>query len=105
MIPLAALSDPRYLEPSALTKPNDALRQVAATLLAEDASRQQPAAIAGRINDWVHDTLRYAHGTTDIHTTAAQALALGCGVCQDYAHIMLTLCRLCGLGARYVSGH
>src|SRR5262249_8398380 len=34
-----------------------------------------------------------------------QALALGQGVCQDYAHIMLTLCRLCGLPARYVSGH
>jgi len=105
MLPHTALADPRYLEPSALTKPDDALRQVAATLLADDALRQQPAAMAGRINDWVHNTLRYAHGTTDIHTTAAQALALGCGVCQDYAHIMLVLCRLCGLPARYISGH
>ena len=37
--------------------------------------------------------------------TAAEALALGTGVCQDYAHVMLSLCRACGLPSRYVSGH
>ncbi len=105
MLPLAALSDLRYLEPSALTTPNDTLRQVATTLLAGDEAQQQPEAIAGRINEWVHKTIHYAHGTTDIHTTAVQALIQGTGVCQDYAHIMLVLCRLCGLPARYVSGH
>ena len=30
---------------------------------------------------------------------------MGAGVCQDYAHVMLALCRACGLPARYVSGH
>ena len=30
---------------------------------------------------------------------------MGQGVCQDYAHLMIVLCRLCGLPARYVSGH
>ena len=102
MLPGAVLGDRRYLEPSELTQPDDALRQVAAALSGEE---QQPVALAGRINDWVHNALSYAHGATDIHTTAAQALVLGRGVCQDYAHIMLTLCRLCGLAARYVSGH
>jgi len=102
MLPGDVLGDARYLEPSELTRPDDALRQVAATL---SSGEQQPIVLAGRINDWVHNALSYAHGATDIHTTAAQALALGRGVCQDYAHIMLTLCRLCGLAARYVSGH
>jgi transglutaminase-like putative cysteine protease len=105
ILPRAVLSDARYLEPSALTQPDDALQEVAATLVAEDRARQQPAALAARINDWVHHTLHYTHGTTDIHTTAAQALSLGYGVCQDFAHVMLALCRLCGLPARYVSGH
>lgn len=100
-----ALSDGRYLEPSVLTQPNEALRQVAATLATGDKVQKQPETVAQRINEWVHNTFRYAHGTTDIHTTAIQALAIGGGVCQDYAHIMLTLCRLCGLPARYVSGH
>ncbi len=101
-LPGDVLGDRRYLEPSELTRPDDALRQIAATL---SSGEQQPIALAGRINDWVHKALSYAHGATNIHTTAAQALALGRGVCQDYAHIMLTLCRLCGLAARYVSGH
>ena len=38
-------------------------------------------------------------------TTAAEALAVGRGVCQDFAHVMLALCHLLGLPARYVSGH
>ena len=40
-----------------------------------------------------------------VATTAAEAWAGGAGVCQDYAHCMLALARLCGLSARYVSGH
>ncbi len=102
LLPGDVLGDARYLEPSELTRPDDALRQVAAAL---SSGEQQPIALARRINDWVHNALSYAHGATNIHTTAAQALTLGRGVCQDYAHIMLTLCRLCGLAARYVSGH
>ncbi len=105
LLPGDVLSDPRYLEPSALTQPDDDLRKVAAALGAGDQARQQPAVLAGRINDWVHSALSYEHGVTDIHTTAAQTLSLGRGVCQDYAHVMLTLCRMCGLPARYVSGH
>jgi transglutaminase-like putative cysteine protease len=104
-LPRAVLSDPRYLEPSALTQPDNALQEVAATLVAGDQALGQTADLARRINDWVHCTLRYSHGTTDIHTTAAQAFSLGHGVCQDFAHVMLALCRLCGLPARYVSGH
>jgi transglutaminase-like putative cysteine protease len=49
--------------------------------------------------------MSYRVGATGIRTTAAEALALGVGVCQDYAHIMLALCRVCGLPSRYVSGH
>ena len=105
LLPGTALSDPRYLEPSALTQPDTALRQVAATLGTTDQAREQPATLARRINDWVHNTLSYEHDVTAIHTTASQVLSLRRGVCQDYAHVMLTLCRLCRLPARYVSGH
>jgi transglutaminase-like putative cysteine protease len=105
LLPGAVLSEPHFLMPSELTQPDDTLRQVAATLGAEEKARSQSVVLARRINDWVHNMLSYEHGQTDIHTTAAQALSLGCGVCQDYAHVMLTLCRICGLPARYVSGH
>jgi transglutaminase-like putative cysteine protease len=49
--------------------------------------------------------MRYRPGATNIDTTAARAFGMAQGVCQDYAHVMLCLCRLCGLPARYVSGH
>jgi transglutaminase-like putative cysteine protease len=105
LLPGTVLSEPLYLLPSILTEPDKLLRQVADTLSAEEDARRQPAALARRINEWVHKSLSYAHGVTDIRTTAVQALSLGRGVCQDYAHIMLALCRLCHLPARYVSGH
>jgi transglutaminase-like putative cysteine protease len=101
-LPGAAPAIRRLLESTSLTSADSALRAVAAELI---AAGEGGAALAARIGAWTHGALRYEHGATDIHTTAAQALAIGRGVCQDYAHVMLALCRLCGLPARYVSGH
>ena len=61
--------------------------------------------VAERICAAVHATLTYQHGVTNVKTTAAEALAAGRGVCQDAAHIMVALCRVAQLPARYVSGH
>ena len=61
--------------------------------------------LADRINDWVYQSLTYRHDVTGVRTTAAEALEGGAGVCQDYAHLMLALCRASGLPSRYVSGH
>ena len=52
----------------------------------------------------VHDALTYEPGTTNINTTAAQAFALGHGVCQDYSHVMIAVLRAAGIPARYVAG-
>jgi transglutaminase-like putative cysteine protease len=101
-LPGAALTDRRYLDPSALTEPDEALRAVATSLR---MAGEEPLPLARRINRWVYETMIYASGVTTVETTAAEALALSHGVCQDYAHIMLALCRLCDLPARYVSGH
>ena len=49
--------------------------------------------------------MRYGFGATDTGTAAAEALTIGQGLCQDYAHIMIALCREAGMAARYVSGH
>ncbi len=75
-------------------------------LLVEQAGRTaDPVELAARISEWVSETLTYGAGVTGIHTTAAEALAKGKGLCQDYAHVMLAICRVAGLPARYVSGH
>ena len=101
-VPPEIASDRRLLEPTPLTRPDVSLHEVACALGRGDPG---PLELARRINRWVHGKLVYEDGVTDVTTTAAEALALGRGVCQDYAHVMLVLCRLGGLGARYVSGH
>ncbi len=94
--------DARFSEPSRLTRPDGALTAAAAELEATGATGLE---LADLVNERVHDHLRYDWGVTSVATTAAEAWALGAGVCQDYAHCMLALARLCGLSARYVSGH
>jgi len=96
------LADGYLLEPSPLTAADDRIQR-AADDLAESAGWGLP--LADRINDWVYQSLTYRYGVTGVRTTAAEALAVGAGVCQDYAHVMLALCRACGLPSRYVSGH
>lgn len=54
--------------------------------------------------DTLFGRFRYAAGTTGVRTTAEQAMAQGMGVCQDYAHILLSLCRMDGIPCRYVAG-
>ena len=92
----------RYLLPSVLTRPDSALRDGAARL---GGSGDRGTDRVRAISDWVYRRMSYGFGRTGVHTTAVQALAAGRGVCQDYAHLMLALCRLLGVPARYVSGH
>jgi transglutaminase-like putative cysteine protease len=47
----------------------------------------------------------YRPGVTGSDTTAAQAFALGAGVCQDHAQIFIAAARSLGIPARYVSGY
>jgi len=101
-LPDGWLADGYLLEPSRLTIADERLRRVADDL---SASAPWGLELAGRINDWVHRSMTYELGVTGVRTTAAEALARGAGVCQDYAHVMLAICRACGLPSRYVSGH
>ena len=55
--------------------------------------------------DWVHDHLDYVPGSTGATTTACDVLVQGAGVCRDYAHLTISLCRALGLPARYVAGY
>ncbi len=53
----------------------------------------------------VHGTFAYVPGATDSRTPVAEALAARRGVCQDFANVMIALCRSRGIPARYVSGY
>jgi len=93
---------PRLLRPTPLTRPDGAMRKMARRLR---ASGLTGAALARAACDAVHETMTYTKDLTGVRTTASEAFAMRAGVCQDYAHISLTVLRLLGLPARYVSGH
>ncbi|MFY9931454.1 MAG: transglutaminase family protein [Streptosporangiaceae bacterium] len=104
VLPASALDSPHLLRPTRLTAADDRLRAMAADLAPRRGSGD-PEETAGRICDAVSAAITYEYGITSVTSTAAQALDFGRGVCQDYAHVMLALCRLLRMPARYVSGH
>jgi transglutaminase-like putative cysteine protease len=102
VLPAEALCSPKLLQPTRLTSPDERLRAMAAGVT---RGAVRPLERAERICAAVSAAIGYEYGITSVRTTAAEALAGGRGVCQDFAHVMLALCRLVGLPARYVSGH
>jgi transglutaminase-like putative cysteine protease len=57
------------------------------------------------IRQWIHDHFEYAYGTTNSSTSAADVIASGKGVCRDYAHAGIALCRSLDIPARMVVGY
>ncbi len=57
------------------------------------------------ICNWTYEQLAYLPGSTGPTTTACDVLLQRAGVCRDYAHVAISLCRAMGIPARYVSGY
>lgn len=57
------------------------------------------------LNLYTHQLIRYTQGATTVHTTANEILHGQEGVCQDYAHLFIAVCRYNGIPARYISGY
>ncbi|CAH2796354.1 MAG: Protein containing transglutaminase-like domain, putative cysteine protease [uncultured Paraburkholderia sp.] len=91
---------PNFTCATRLTEADAAIRELAGSV-PSFASASGLIALSERIVEQV----RYNPGVTEVTSTAAQALALGNGVCQDHAHLMLACCRTRGVPARYVSGY
>ncbi len=107
VLPEETLLHPRMLRPTRLTAADERLRAMAADVLPSPPATAAagPEETAELACSAVHGALSYQYGITSVATTAAEALAAGHGVCQDFAHVMLALCHLLRLPARYVSGH
>ena len=73
--------------------------------LADSVSDETGLALAHALSSAVHDRIEYKPGATDASTTAAEALTIGAGVCQDHTHVMIATSRAMGCPARYVVGY
>lgn len=61
--------------------------------------------IAYKIMSYIFMEFDYNKEATDVRTTSDKAFSIKKGVCQDYAHVMSSLCRSLKIPARYVSGY
>lgn len=57
------------------------------------------------ICDWVHNHIQYQFGSGRPDLSASEVIARGFGVCRDFAHAAIALCRTFNIPARYVTGH
>lgn len=90
-----------FLSSTLLVDESEEIARVSRSLAGAGAT---PGELMEAIGRWVYRTMRFCAGVTDVTTPASVALAQQQGVCQDYAHVMLAICRASGLPARYVSG-
>ena len=67
----------------------------------EPAGHQRVTAIC----NWIRDNVDYQAGTSDALTSAYDTLGDRAGVCRDFAHLAITLCRAVGIPARYISAY
>lgn len=84
------------------TLPGDSLKQFFKTIYLGNAVSDFDKAY--ELSSRLYLEMEYAKGVTDVNTTAEQAFSQRKGVCQDYAHILISLCRMAKISARYVVG-
>ena len=94
-------AQPFYRFYSPLTQPGAALTEFYAE------HKPKSSDILGRAEELcnsVYENMTYKKGCTGVDTTAEAAMKMKAGVCQDYAHILLSLLRTDGICCRYVAG-
>jgi transglutaminase-like putative cysteine protease len=97
-LPLSILT---YMLPSRYCE-SDRFSQMAWDLFGKIPSRVEQVR---EICRWVDTTLVYTPGATDSRTSAWEAWQLRKGVCRDYTHLSIALCRALSIPARYVGGY
>ncbi|MCD8222192.1 MAG: transglutaminase family protein [Clostridiales bacterium] len=95
---------PMYRFPSLHTMPEDNIRAFLSDAQRYYGSEFRDMAGYRALMGYLYSRFTYEPGITTTKTTAAAALAGGHGVCQDYAHILISLMRLQGVPARYTAG-
>jgi len=68
---------------------------------------QMPPGIARvrAVTEWIHESIAYQPGSTDSTTTAQEVFVQRAGVCRDFAHLGITMCRALNIPARLAVGY
>jgi transglutaminase-like putative cysteine protease len=60
---------------------------------------------AEAIRSWIFENVRYEYGTSDASTSAVDTAKTRVGVCRDFTHLGISLCRALNIPARMVVGY
>jgi len=91
-----------YLQSSSYVEINPTAWRMAVDIMGNSQDIFQTAYL---INEFIYQNFEYCQSTTSVETHANSTLENRKGVCQDFAHAALSLCRCLGIPARYVSGY
>eukprot|EP01031_Cornospumella_fuschlensis_P051413 gene51413-62870_t len=64
-----------------------------------------PEAKVRAVVDWISSRISYVSGSTHVGTSAVDSLVERAGVCRDFAHLGIALCRAMNIPARYFTGY
>ena len=92
-----------FLRETPLTASDRTIRDMAADVAARAGSDR--LAVLHMLMGEIAERMRFDPKRTDPGTSATEAFAIGHGVCQDFAHVMIAASRHLGIPARYVGGY
>jgi transglutaminase-like putative cysteine protease len=101
--PLSYAEKADYFPPSGLVPANQELAFLAAPF--RPLSPELTFEAVQAMMEFVHQEFEYTSQVTTVATTVGEVLAQRRGVCQDFAHVLIGLCRSVNIAARYVSGY
>jgi len=94
-----------FLRPHGYAVRTEALGAFVARHQLDELRHLDPLTAVRRLNQAIYEAFDYQPGVTGADSPIDLAIAEGRGVCQDFAHIMIAICRHWGVPARYVSGY
>lgn len=93
------------LMPSHFARPCKELEDLTSKLDLKARNGRDPLTLVRDLNRQLYEQFEYAKEITKVDSPIEDALRSGRGVCQDFAHIMITILRGLRIPARYVSGY
>jgi len=94
-----------FLRPHGFARETEALQAFLMEQGLADPRRRDPLTAIRRLSETIYQSFDYEAGVTGADSPIDLALSARRGVCQDFAHIMIAVCRSWGVPTRYVSGY
>lgn len=94
-----------YLRPHGFARESEALHAYMADHAIDGLRNRDPLTAVRALNETIYSSFGYEAGVTRADSPIDDVLKARKGVCQDFAHVMIAICRSWNIPARYVSGY